>query len=447
MAAIRFGTDGVRGRAFTELTESDAFRIGLAAAQVFGPGDAVVGRDTRESGPALVEAVAAGLVAGGSRPFDLGVAPTPAVAYVAGVRSCVGVMVSASHNPWYDNGIKLFSSEGSKLSDEQQAAVEAQLNVDPEHAWSAGPRTSAAGSPVSIQSDVGRWVRAIADSIDSDLAGLRVVIDCANGAASHVAGPALADLGAEVTTLFAVPDGRNINEKCGSTHPEALAKAVLDQGADLGLALDGDADRLLAVDHRGEVVDGDHLMAMLALDMNQRGVLAGSRLVVTVMSNLGLQRAMEAAGIGVEVTPVGDRHVLMAMERLSANLGGEQSGHVIFTDLGGTGDGLLTGMQVMGLIHRRRQSLAELAAAAMTRFPQVLQNVTVGAPITDLSRRLAADIAKANEYLGTNGRVLVRPSGTEPVVRVMVEAGDEDTATRVCDELCEAVKRLSLHEN
>jgi len=439
--AITFGTDGVRGRAFEELSLNDAFLIGRAAADVLGGEHAVIGRDTRESGPAIADAVAAGLATGGVTALSLGVAPTPAVAYVAGERNCVGVVVSASHNPWHDNGIKLFSTTGSKLSDAEQAAIEARLA---ELANGPRPRTGAAEPAVvseSIQSEIGGWVSTVQTSIEVALDGLKVVLDCANGAASHVVAPALTDLGADVTVLFNEPDGRNINDGCGSTHPETLAAAVVDQGADIGLALDGDADRLLAIDHRGQLVDGDHIMAMLAID-RRANKATQNQLVVTVMSNLGLLRAMQAAGVRVEVTPVGDRNVLIGMDRVGATLGGEQSGHLIFTDFGGTGDGFLSAVQVLALLKRSGRSLAELASAAMTSFPQVLQNVAVEEKMPDIAERISDDIAKWSAILGDEGRILVRASGTEPVIRVMVEAADADQAQSVCDALCAVVGAL-----
>lgn len=434
---ITFGTDGVRGRAYEDVTLAHAYLIGRAAAQVLGGTHAVLGRDTRESGPDLTQAVGAGLEAGGVVPLDLGVAPTPAVALVAKQRDAIGVVISASHNPWYDNGIKLFSREGAKLSDDQQAAIEQALAIAETPSQQLPKRTAD-----SIQSDVGDWVAMVASSTDVSLSGLRVVLDCANGAASHVAAPALADLGAEVTVLFNTPDGRNINAGCGSTHPEALAAEVVGTGADLGLALDGDADRLLAIDAAGAVVNGDQIMAMLARDMDERGVLAGRRLVVTVMSNLGLLRSMRDAGIEVEITPVGDRNVLIALDELDANFGGEQSGHLIFADHAKTGDGLLSAVQLLALLKRSGDSLADLAASAMTSFPQVLKNVAVAEKMPDIADRVSAAIAVVEQALGDDGRVLVRASGTEPVVRVMVEAADAATAEQACDELCDAVRAL-----
>ena len=441
MAAIKFGTDGVRGRAHDVITTAHAFLIGRAAADVFGGTHAVIGRDTRESGPTFSAALAAGLAEGGVQALDLGVAPTPAVAYVARERASIGVVVSASHNPWQDNGIKLFAVDGSKLSDAEQLAVETRLS---ELSDATSPSTASPDHLVTdlepIESEVGAWVASIRSSIDVDLSGLKVVVDCANGAASYVVAPALADLGAEVVAIFNEPDGRNINEGCGSTHPQVLAERVVSEQADLGLALDGDADRLLAVDADGAVVDGDHLMAMLAIDMAERGVLADSRLVVTVMSNLGLLQAMRRANITVEVTPVGDRNVLIALEQLDANFGGEQSGHLIFADHAGTGDGALSGIQLMALLKRSGRTLADLASSAMVSFPQVLQNVAVAEKMPDIAHKIADEITQVESRLGDDGRVLVRASGTERVVRVMVEAADADVAQAMCDELCEAVR-------
>lgn len=427
----------MRGRAYEHVTLADAYLIGRAAAQVLGGTSAVLGRDTRESGPDLTQAVGAGLEAGGVVPLDVGVVPTPAVAVVAKQRDAIGVVISASHNPWYDNGIKLFSRAGTKLSDDQQAAVEQALAIAEAPSELVPTRRAD-----SIQRDVGDWVAMVAGSIDVSLSGLSVVLDCANGAASHVAAPALADLGADVTVLFNSPNGRNINADCGSTHPQALAAEVVATGADLGLALDGDADRLLAIDAAGAVVNGDQIMAMLARDMDRRGVLAGRRLVVTVMSNLGLLRSMREAGIEVETTPVGDRNVLIALDELDASFGGEQSGHLIFADHVKTGDGLLSGVQLLALVKRSGDSLADLAASAMTSFPQVLKNVAVAEQMPDVADRVGAAIASVEQALGDDGRVLVRASGTESVVRVMVEAADASTAEQACNELCDAVREL-----
>lgn len=434
MAEPRFGTDGIRGRAFDELSTELAFAIGRAAASVLGGTEAVIGADTRESGPALRDAIAAGLIAGGVRPLDLGVAPTPAVAFTAAARGATGVMISASHNAWHDNGIKLFSASGSKLSDDEQAAIEALLADDQR---ASVPELAA---PIaSVQPDVAAWVANVVGTSVGRFDGLKVVLDAANGAASHVVAPALADLGADVTVLFNTPDGRNINESCGSTHPEALSAAVIEGGADLGVALDGDADRLLCVDHTGRVIDGDHLMAIIAGHLRHRGALNDDVVVVTVMSNLGFHRAMKAAGVTVEVTPVGDRHILEALSGNGWSFGGEQSGHLIFRDLAVTGDGFLSAVQLLNVLVDTGLPLAELADAAMTSFPQVLRSVRIAERVADPTAAIAADIAAAEAELGDEGRILIRASGTEPVIRVMVEAATDADATRICDQLCEAV--------
>ena len=438
MAGITFGTDGVRGRAFTELTLEVAYSLGRAAAEVLGGDRAVVGRDTRESGPALMGAVAAGLRSGGVEALDLGIAPTPAVAFAANARSCAGVMVSASHNPWFDNGIKLFDRLGTKLGDQDQLAVEQALGTGGRVEMSRVHAESIELMP--IQADLGDYVHAVKASVGSDFGGSKVLLDAANGSGSHIVAPALADLGAEVEVLFNQPDGQNINDGCGSTNPQALAAAVVDRGAALGLALDGDADRLLTVDENGSVVDGDHLMAILAGDMHDQGRLAGDRLVVTVMSNLGLLRAMEERGINVEVTPVGDRSVLDALDRHNAIFGGEQSGHLIFRDISSTGDGFLSAVQLLDVLARSGRGLAELAGAAMSSVPQVLRSVRISREVVDIDDQLAGEIAEVSQRLGSDGRVLVRASGTEPVVRVMVEALEASVAEAACEHLCQVVQ-------
>lgn len=418
------------------MTVDVAYSLGRAAAKVLGGSKAVIGRDPRESGVDLLHAVATGLSDYGVDPLDLGIAPTPAIAFVARQRGCTGVMISASHNPWYDNGIKLFSKAGGKLADTDQAAIEVALAEDG-LAWS---ERAAEGTKIeSVDRDLGDYVDWVKKSVKSPLTGLKVVLDTANGAGSHIVGPALADLGVDVQVIFNQPDGRNINEACGSTNPEALAAEVVERGADLGVALDGDADRLVTVDHNGRIIDGDHLMAIIAGDMFDRGRLAGNRLVVTVMSNLGLLRAMEARGITVEVTPVGDRAVVGALDQTKASFGGEQSGHLIFRELAPTGDGFLSAVQLFDVLARSNRTLADLADTAMTSFPQVLRNVPVSATVTDVAEQLAEEIQAVSEALGSDGRVLVRSSGTEPVVRVMVEAADAEDAEVACEQLCEVV--------
>lgn len=437
---LRFGTDGVRGKAFDELTVADAVQLGEAAATVLGGDRAVIAHDTRASGPQLVAGLAAGFARGNVTAEFMGVAPTPAVAHVAASDAIVGAMVSASHNPWFDNGIKFFAPGGRKLSDSEQTAMEAAVA-------SAAPAdadldaTATIASMPTAERRVGDWAASLKTTVAADaLTGLTVVLDCANGAGSHVAAPVLADLGADVTVMANEPTGRNINDNCGSTHPDALGEVVVSLGADIGLALDGDADRLLAVDASGQIVDGDHIIAMCAIDRHERGVLVDDTVVVTVMTNLGFRLAMQERGIHVAETPVGDRHVLESLEANGWSIGGEQSGHVIFPELATTGDGLLTGIQLLDTLRRSGRTLADLAAASMTQLPQVLQNVAVATKVPDVAEQLATEIEQAASGLGERGRILVRPSGTEPVIRVMVEAPTADLAEATCTTVSNAVR-------
>jgi phosphoglucosamine mutase len=421
---LKFGTDGVRGVADTELTTPFLHSLGAAAARVLGR-RFLVGRDTRISGPRVFDDLAFSL----GDVIDLGVLPTPAVAFLSAERGLPAAMISASHNPYPDNGVKFFLPGGRKLSDEVEGELERELR-------DAVP----AGDPIVATDPTATeaYERHVIESAGS-LEGLHVVIDCANGAAYEVAPRVLRAMGARVEVLFDAPDGTNINEGCGSTHPASLQAAVLSAGADVGLAFDGDADRVLAVDHQGGLVDGDHLMALLAVDLRDRGGLHDNTLVVTVMSNLGLRLAMAREGIAVHETQVGDRYVLEALEAGGWSLGGEQSGHIIFRDLATTGDGLLTGVQVLDAVRRSGRPLAELAGV-MTRLPQVLRNVRVGRRDgLDEAAEVWAAVREVEQRLGDTGRVLLRPSGTEPVVRVMVEAPDHDTAEQAADTLAAAV--------
>ena len=436
---LRFGTDGVRARAGTRLDEPVVRALGAAAAGFLGADRVFVGRDTRESGPGLSRALAEGLSAGGLDVVQMGVVPTPAVAHAAAAGAAAAAMVSASHNPWQDNGVKLFSAGGLKLDDAVQDAVQ--------DAWDTTPRLE---DPVPVDgwSDEAsteasrRWVDAVVASVrPGALAGLGLVVDCANGATSSLAGGALARLGADVTVINSEPDGRNINEGCGSTRPGGLQAAVLALGADAGLALDGDGDRVVAVGDDGRLLDGDDLLAVCGVDRNERGTLPGSTVVVTVMANLGLRRALDDHGIAVHETAVGDRYVLEALEANGWSLGGEQSGHVIFRDLATTGDGLLTGIQALDAARRADRSLGGRAADLVVRAPQVLHAVPVVGDAVALVAVLVGEIAAAAAELGDAGRLLVRPSGTEPVVRVMVEAFDASTASEVAERLVEAVER------
>ena len=434
--ALRFGTDGVRGDARADLTAEAAERLGRAGAEVLGGQGFAVGRDTRASGPALAEAVHRGVAAAGGSSVDLGVLPTPAVARWCADRSAAGAVVSASHNPWFDNGVKFFAPGGLKLDDAAQARVQARFEAAV--AGGGGPVSAA----VRSEAEAARQghLDAVAASIGGrDLAGLSVVVDGANGAASAVGPECLRRLGASVRELNTSPDGRNINQGCGSTHPKGLRAAVVESGADAGVAFDGDADRVVAVDGAGNLVDGDQIIAVCALDRRRRGALPGPGVVVTVMANGGLRSAMAAEGIEVVETAVGDRRVLEALNRRGLALGGEQSGHVIFRDLATTGDGLLTAVQLLDALKRSGRDLASLAAAAMTRRPQVLAEVCLEAPVGGLEARLAPAAAAAAERLAGAGRVLVRPSGTEPVVRIMVEADDHAVARAEADRLASEI--------
>ncbi|HZU74416.1 MAG TPA: phosphoglucosamine mutase [Acidimicrobiales bacterium] len=440
---VSFGTDGVRGRANTELTPELVLLLGRAAARVIGAPRFLVGRDTRISGPLLQAALSAGLASEGADVVDLGVIPTPAVAALAADAGAAAVVVSASHNPFPDNGIKVFAVGGTKLDDAVERRIEdevAAISAGPE---SPRPDAAAVGRMVSDPGAAGRYLARLAAALEGRrLDGLRVVVDCANGAASAIAGPLLEGLGAVVVVHAASPDGTNINDGCGSTDPGELARLVVENGADAGLALDGDADRVVAVDENGALVDGDHVMALCAVDLRRRGLLRGDTVAVTVMTNLGFRRAMEAAGIEVHETPVGDRYIFAALTEHDWVLGGEPSGHVILRHLAPSGDGLLTGLVLLDLVVRSGASLGRLAGSAMTRMPQVLRNVRV-ADLSGLAGATAVwdAVRLTEERLAGKGRVLLRASGTEPLVRVMVEADDEGLAQATAGSLCEVVEQ------
>ena len=466
---MRFGTDGIRGVANAQLTPELALRIGRAAARVLGGDLMSIGRDTRWSGPMIEAAFVAGVCAEGASVELLGVVATPAVAFRSQTSGRPAAMISASHNPYGDNGIKLFAAGGTKLGDDVQARLEAELDALAAEAAageSAGRELAGRevpGREVPIGDRVGTVRSAevvgeyldhvVASAFGGDLLGpvvaghadrraLSVVLDCGHGAAASSAGEAFRRLGAEVTVLNVAPDGRNINDGCGSTHPEQLAAKVIELGADVGFAFDGDADRLVAVDGAGRIVDGDHLIAIAAIDLHERGELRNDTVVVTVMTNLGFRLAMAERNIAVVETKVGDRYVLEALDSGGHSLGGEQSGHIIFRDRATTGDGLLSAVSIADVISRSRRPLAELADSAMTRLPQVLTNVRIASPMPDVAQRLGAQLAEAEAELGATGRVLVRPSGTEPVVRVMVEAESPEVAERWAQRLAEAVAAL-----
>ena len=440
---VAFGTDGVRGLANRDLTAEHALGIGRAAARTLGHERWLIARDTRHSGPMLESALAAGLASEGARVELLGIAPTPALAWLCTDLGVPGAMISASHNPFPDNGIKLFAAGGRKLTDRTETSLLAALaELDPGDP--SGPTGRELGTIRTAGMGLDAWTDGLVASLEGRrLDGLTVVLDGSNGCNAHIAPDVLRSLGAEVHPVGDDPDGFNINDGVGSTNPEICGAAVVRFGADVGLAFDGDADRVVAVDHRGRIVDGDHMMALLAIDRHQRGTLAGDTVVVTVMTNLGFHRAMAAAGINVEQTQVGDRYVLEALERGSWNLGGEQSGHVILTDISRTGDGLLTGLHLLDLVQRSGRPLADLAADAMTTVPQLLHNVRVQDRAVDVVAAVAPEIAAVESELGDDGRVLVRPSGTEPLVRVLVEAIAPGAAEAAVERLVAAVERAT----
>jgi phosphoglucosamine mutase len=441
---VRFGTDGVRGLANDTLTPEVALAVGRAAVTLSGGRPVLIGRDTRRSGTMLEAAVAAGVCAAGADAVLLGVVPTPAVAVASAAEDTVGVVISASHNPYGDNGLKLFAPGGRKLTDDEQSGVETVITEALVPGGSPGPTGAGVGVVRHDDTALERYATAVEAALEGRrLDGLRVVVDCAHGADSVVAPQVLTRLGAQVEVLADAPDGTNINDGVGSTHPESLQAAVTASGADLGVAFDGDADRVLAVDERGRLVDGDQIMAMCAVDLHARGRLAGDTLVVTVMSNLGLHHAMRAAGIRVVATSVGDRYVLEAMAAGGHSLGGEQSGHLVFADHATTGDGLLSAVVLCDLVRRSGRGLADLADSSMVRLPQVLRNVRVDRPLPDVAELLAGPVGEANARLGDSGRVLLRPSGTEPVVRVMVEAPTVEEADEVAAALVAAVEALA----
>jgi len=444
-----FGTDGVRGLANSDLTVELSLGLAQAAAVVLGRGQfadgrrasgrrpiAVIARDPRVSGEFIAAAVSAGLASSGVDIYDAGVIPTPALAYlVADFKADFGVMISASHNPAPDNGIKFFAVGGTKLPDIVEDRIEAALGEEKLH-----PKGVEVGHIRRFSDAEDRYVVHLLSTLPHRLDGIHVVLDCAHGAAAGVSPEVFTDAGAKVTVIGADPNGYNINDGVGSTHLDNLARAVLEHGADVGIAHDGDADRCLAVDNEGNIVDGDQIMAILAVSMKDRGLLAKNTLVATVMSNLGLQRAMADNGIDVVQTAVGDRYVLEALNEHGYSLGGEQSGHVIMSDHATTGDGILTGLHVLAEMARTGKSLKQLAAV-MTVFPQIMINVR-GVDHHNLAGNtvIADAVTAAEASLGTTGRVLLRPSGTEPMVRVMVEASDQDTANRIAESLADVVR-------
>ncbi len=446
-----FGTDGVRGLANKDITAELAVELAVAAAHVLGDlgafredgkrPRAIVAHDPRPSGDFISAAICAGLASAGVDVLDAGVLPTPGLAFlVDSSEADLGVMISASHNPHPDNGIKFVARGGTKLPDEVEDAIEARLN----EAWER-PQGTAVGSISRYEGAVDEYVEHLLSTLDVSLDGVTVVADCANGAAFETGPKVLERAGATVHIIGDRTDGKQINENIGSTHLEQLQAAVKEKGADVGVAFDGDADRCLAVDEHGDVIDGDQIMGILALALKEKGALANDTLVVTVMSNLGLRLAMRDHGIRTALTAVGDRYVLEEMTFAGHKLGGEQSGHVIMSDYATTGDGQLTALHLLQRMVVTKKSASELAAV-MTRMPQALINVRgVDKTRANIDAGVMDAVEQAEQELGENGRVLLRPSGTEPVVRVMVEAPTDADASRVCESLAAVVKdRLAL---
>src|SRR6478672_987392 len=438
-----FGTDGIRGTTNCEpMTAETALRVGQAAGAHFLRGDhrhrVVIGKDTRLSGYMMESAMVAGFTSVGMDVVLLGPMPTPAVAMLTrSMRADLGVMISASHNPFADNGIKLFGPDGYKLSDDTERKIEKRMEQGPKLAKSAE-----IGRARRIDDARGRYVQFAKDTFPEHLRldGLKVVVDCANGAAYHVAPETLWELGAEVVPLGVSPDGININDDCGSTHPELLQETVVASGADIGLALDGDADRLLVADEKGRLVDGDQLMALIALGLQARGGLKGGAVVATVMSNLGLERKLGDAGLKLVRTAVGDRYVLEEMRKSGCNVGGEQSGHIILADHATTGDGLVAGLQVLAALVEEGGPASELLRQ-FEPLPQLLKNVRFNGGAEPLKAdSVQKRIAAAEAELEGRGRLVIRKSGTEPLIRVMAEGDDAALVRRVVDAICEAVQ-------
>ena len=440
-----FGTDGIRGKTNTGvMTAATAMKVGQAAGTRFLRGThkhrVVIGKDTRLSGYMLENALVAGFTSVGMDVVLTGPLPTPAIAMLTReLRADVGVMISASHNPYEDNGIKLFGPDGFKLSDEDELAIEAMLGE--ELALAPSPQI---GRARRIEDVRGRYIHAVKGALPDDvrLDGLKIVVDCANGAAYQVAPSAIWELGAEVVAVGVNPNGININERCGSTHLELVKETVVASGADIGIALDGDADRLIVVDEQGETVDGDQIMALIGTQLASRGELRGGGVVATVMSNLGLERFLQGQGLTLERTKVGDRHVLEKMKADGYNVGGEQSGHMILLDHATTGDGTVAALQVLAALVRSGKAASELLHL-FDPVPQLLKNVRFagGKPLDDA--RVKAVIADAEAQLAGKGRLVIRPSGTEPVIRVMAEGDDAGHVETVVDAICDAVKEAA----
>ena len=436
---LSFGTDGVRGPAPEILNPIFVTCLATAAREVLSADEWIIGRDTRESGSVLSDAMLSALqIEGRQTATDVGIVPTPGIAHLTKVERCAGAIVSASHNPWTDNGVKLFAPGGRKLHDQEQTNIETRLQqLLEDNSITSGPAPAARSHPDPIAS----WSESIHQALESrTLEGMRIVVDCANGAASNFAGPLFTELGARVETINASPNGRNINENCGSTNPTQLREAVLTSQADLGLAFDGDADRLVAIASDGATIDGDRQLCLFAKDLAQRAQLPNRHVVITEMSNQGLREALHLAEISTIEVPVGDRNILTELDAGRATLGGEQSGHIIFWDHATTGDGMLSGALLADLIIRAERSSAELARDAMRQFPQALVNVPIKEQTPELPTNLQEAIQETERRIANNGRVLVRQSGTEAVIRVMVEASEERLAQTEAQRLAALIQ-------
>jgi phosphoglucosamine mutase len=445
MARKYFGTDGVRGRANTGVMTPDVvMKIGMAAGQLHLRGGhkhrVVIGKDTRLSGYMIEQALTAGFLSAGMDVFLFGPAPTPAVAMLTrSMRADLGVMISASHNPYYDNGIKFFGPDGYKLSDETELEIEALVDNPSKLTLASSDHI---GRAKRIEDAGARYTEFAKRTYvgEAGLDGLRIVIDTANGASYRTAPPVLWELGAEIITIGNEPNGLNINDKCGSTHPEAMCQRVRETRADIGIALDGDADRLIICDENGRVVDGDQIMALIASSWAARGQLKGGGLVSTIMSNLGLERFMESKGLTLARTKVGARYVVEHMRAHGFNVGGEQSGHIVMSDFATTGDGLLAALQVLAEVVRQGKPVSEVCNL-FTPFPQILKNVKFkgGKPLEDA--HVISAIKDAEAQLASSGRLVIRPSGTEPLIRVMAEGQDETLVAKIVDDLCDVIAR------
>lgn len=442
-----FGTDGVRGEANVDLLPELAYRLGRAATLYFGKGAdeqplIIIGRDTRLSGELFEAALSAGICSAGGRAMLAGVIPTPAVAYLARkYRAKAGIVISASHNPFHDNGIKFFGGDGYKLPDAVEDELEVIVHRLEENDDYPRARGSRIGTLEFRPDCLNQYIDFVMDTCKERFDNMTVVLDCANGAAYEAMPKILRQLGARVKVIHALPNGVNINDRCGSTHMESLQEAVLENNADFGIAHDGDADRCLCVDEKGQIIDGDHILVMCAANMMKAGTLPYKTVVTTVMANIGFHQAIKAAGGRVEVTQVGDRYVLENMLKNGYKLGGEQSGHIIFTDYSTTGDGLITALQVLSAVKRSGKKASELTAV-MTTYPQLLVNVKVATKDGwEDNEAIKAAVKAGEQELGETGRILVRPSGTEPLIRVMAEGPDQAQLDRICNEIAEVVKK------